>query len=373
MNRIKKDFLPPPILVGYTYEAEESYQARNENRLLAIRIETNTSCNLQCQYCYAQSGTGQTKEIDFDTLINIIDQAKDLGVHSIVVIGGGEPTLHPRFKDIIAYIDSLGIIPMIFSNTILIDKKLAQFLHDHNVSVMGKLDSLHSEVQDFLVGKEGAFDSIQKGLHNLMEAGFTDIPDGHHLRLGISFVSNKMNLNEIEEIWQYCRSNSIFPNMEILTPTGRAKDKLASMILRREEIKNYKLKVLEIDRKNYGYDWLPYTPLTASGCLQYLYSLYITIDGDVRACAPTKFDQHPALRVNGIYPYNVKRMSLKDIYDSELFSYVRQIDKHLEGKCCECEFLNECIGCRGYAYSVGVNAGMHPYEALRIECQQCFK
>jgi radical SAM protein with 4Fe4S-binding SPASM domain len=370
---MKKGLLPPPILVGYTYDAEESYGARDQSRLLTIRIETNTSCNLQCQYCYAQSGTGPTKEIDFEMLKDIVLQAKDLGVKSIVVIGGGEPTLHPRFKEIIAYIDSLEIIPMIFSNTILIDKELARFLHDHNVSVMGKLDSLRAEVQDYLVGREGAFDSIRHGLHNLMEAGFTDIPDSHKLRLGISFVSNKMNLGEIEEIWHTCREQNIFPNMEILTPTGRAKDKLTSLTLTREEIKDYKLKILDIDRQDYGYDWLPYTPLTASGCLQYLYSLYITIDGDVRACAPTKFDQHPALKVDGAYPFNVKRMSLKKIYDSELFSYVRQIDTHLEGKCSECEFLNECIGCRGYAYSVGVNAGMDPYEALRIECQQCFK
>ena len=38
-----------------------------------------------------------------------------------------------------------------------------------------------------------------------------------------------------------------------------------------------------------------------------------------------------------------------------------------------CEHLDECIGCRGYSYAVGVNQGKDPYAALRGECLQCSK
>ena len=366
-------FSPPPVLRGYMYGAREAHEARNSNRLLAIRLETNKSCNLRCRYCYAQSGEDSAKIADLNVLKRIVSEAKELGIRSVVVIGGGEPTLHPNFRDLIAYIDSLGIIPMLFSNTVLMTEELAGFLYEHNASVMGKLDSLKPEVQDYLAGKEGAFEDIKKGLENLLNAGFSKPAESGELRLGVSFVSNKMNLEEIEEIWHFCRQNNIFPNMEILTPTGRANDELEDKLLTADEIKEYKLKLLEIDRKYYGYDWLPYTPITASGCLQHLYSLYINIDGNVRPCAPTKLDEHPALRIDGKYPYNINRMSLREIYGSDLFTYVRNIDKVLEGKCGNCEHMEECIGCRGYAYSVGVNNGVDPLEALRMECQQCFK
>ncbi|MFY1112802.1 MAG: radical SAM/SPASM domain-containing protein [Methanosarcinaceae archaeon] len=355
------------------YGAEEAHEARDSERLLAIRLETNTSCNLRCRYCYAQSGGDAVKIADFDVLKRVISEAKELGIRSVVVIGGGEPTLYPDFRELIAYIDSLGIIPMMFSNTVLMTKDLAEFLYEHNVSVMGKLDSLKPEVQDYLAGREGSAVDIRRGLSNLMDAGFNEPAEPGKLRLGISFVSNRLNLEEIEDIWHFCRRNNIFPNMEILTPTGRANDELADKMLTAEEIQAYKMKLLDIDRKYYGYDWLPYTPITASGCLQHLYSLYITIDGNVRPCAPTKLDEHPALKVNGEYPCNINKMSLKEIFDSELFSYVRNIDKVLEGRCGDCKHLNECIGCRGYAYSIGVNKGMDPLEALRMECQQCFK
>ncbi|WP_255336908.1 radical SAM protein [Methanosarcina sp. KYL-1] len=355
------------------YGAGEAYEARDSNRLLAIRLETNTSCNLRCRYCYAKSGEEIKKIADFGALKRIISEAKELGIKSVVVIGGGEPTLYPDFRELIAYIDSLGIIPMLFSNTILMTKELTEFLYQHNASVMGKLDSLRPEVQDYLAGREGVSREIRQGLENLINAGFSEPAEPGKLRLGVSFVSNRMNLEEIEDIWHFCRQNNIFPNMEILTPTGRANDELEDKLLTAEEIKKYKLKLLEIDRKHYGYDWLPYTPITASGCLQHLYSLYINIDGNVRPCAPTKLDEHPALKVDGEYPYNVNRMSLKEIYASELFTYVRNIDKVLEGRCGNCEHLEECIGCRGYAYSVGVNKGMDPLEALKTECQQCFR
>jgi MoaA/NifB/PqqE/SkfB family radical SAM enzyme len=365
--------LPPPVLSGYMYGAQEAHEARNSNRLLAIRIETNKSCNLRCRYCYAQSGEDQVKIADYNLLKRIILEAKELGIRSVVVIGGGEPTLYPNFRELITYIDSLGIIPMLFSNTILITEELAEFLYEHNASIMGKLDSLKPEVQDYLAGRKGAFKDIKKGLDNLIKAGFSKPEEPGKLRLGISFVSNKMNLEEIEEIWHFCRQNSIFPNMEILTPTGRANDELEDQLLTASEIKEYKLRLLEIDRRYYGYDWLPYTPITASGCLQHLYSLYISIEGNVRPCAPTKLDEHPSLRIDGEYPYNVNRMNLQKIYNSDLFTYVRNIDKVLEGRCGNCEHREECIGCRGYAYSVGVNKGVPPLEALKMECQQCFK
>ncbi len=366
-------FSPPPVLKGYMYGAQEAYEARNSNRLLAIRLETNKSCNLRCRYCYAQSGEDSANMADFNKLKHIVSEAKELGIRSVVVIGGGEPTLHPNFRELISYIDSLGIIPVIFSNTILMTQELAEFLYEHNASVMGKLDSLKPEIQDYLAGREGAFQDIKKGLENLLAAGFSEPSEPGKLRLGVSFVSNKMNLGEIEEIWHFCRQNNIFPNMEILTPTGRANDELEDKLLTPEEIKEYKLRLLEIDRKYYGHDWLPYTPITASGCLQHLYSLYINIEGNVRPCAPTKLDEHPALRIDGKYPYNVNRMSLRKIYNSDLFTYVRNIDKVLEGRCGNCEHREECIGCRGYAYSVGINKGLNPLEALRMECQQCFK
>jgi len=363
----------PPVLAGYTYAPDEAYRARDADRLLAIRLETNRTCNLRCRYCYAESGVDADAVAPYEVLVDRVDQAYELGAASIVVIGGGEPTIHPRFRDLIDYIHRRGMVPMVFSNGLAIDADLAGFLFDRGASVMTKLDSLRPDRQDYLAGMAGAYDRIRRGLDHLLSAGFDRPDDPGRLRLGASFVSCRLNRDEIADIWRFCRQRRIFPNMEVLTPTGRAKESLPDQGLETGEIQQYKFGLLDLDREEFACDWLPYTPLAGSGCLQHLYSLYVTLEGNIRPCAPTKFDEHPALQVNGTYPYNTNVMTLREIHASSLFRYVRHIDAHLEGKCGGCEHLDECIGCRGYAYAVGVNAGKPPRVALRGECLQCAK
>ena len=53
---------------------------------------------------------------------------------------------------------------------------------------MSKRDSLQCNVQDFLVGKQAAFDGIQEGLNNLIKACFTDTQDTCRVRLGVSLA-----------------------------------------------------------------------------------------------------------------------------------------------------------------------------------------
>lgn len=87
-------YKPPPYLKGYTYNGSRAYAARDTNKLRAMRIETNHTCNLKCRYCYAESENGLREVIEFDTLKCIIRQAHDLGAESIVISGGGSLRCH---------------------------------------------------------------------------------------------------------------------------------------------------------------------------------------------------------------------------------------------------------------------------------------
>lgn len=79
-------------------------------------------------------------EISYDSLVGLVDEAKTLGAKSVVVIGGGEPTIYPQFRELISHINSEGLIPVIFTNTQGITDDLAKFLFDNNVTVITKLD-----------------------------------------------------------------------------------------------------------------------------------------------------------------------------------------------------------------------------------------
>lgn len=80
----------PPRLAGYSYTLDEVKEARDNGKLLCLRLDTNYICNLKCRYCYSYE---QHKEnavhMPFEFATQIIDQACDLGLKSIVYLGGG--------------------------------------------------------------------------------------------------------------------------------------------------------------------------------------------------------------------------------------------------------------------------------------------
>lgn len=192
----KNQFKEAPKLEGYYYSGKEARQARDKGQLLSIRIETSLMCNLKCKYCCNRSGQPLPDEISYEKLIDLIDQAHDLHAKSVIIIGGGEPTIYPKFRELVQRVYTLGMIPVIFTNTQIMTEELAQFLHNHNVSVIIKLDSLDEKTQDDMSGVKGAHKNIMQGLKNLMKAGYANASNDQKLKLGASFVVNRQNANQ---------------------------------------------------------------------------------------------------------------------------------------------------------------------------------
>ena len=64
-------------------------------------LQITTKCNFHCGHC-AFSCNMKGKHAEYNTVIDMIAYARDNGEESIT-LGGGEPTLHPRFFDILEY------------------------------------------------------------------------------------------------------------------------------------------------------------------------------------------------------------------------------------------------------------------------------
>lgn len=73
---------------------------------------------------------------------------------------------------LVEFIDSIGMTLVFFTNGVMINKNIAEYLFKKNVSVITKFNSFKSEIQDLLVGVEGAHKKIWQGLKNLIEVGF---------------------------------------------------------------------------------------------------------------------------------------------------------------------------------------------------------
>lgn len=330
--------IAPPPLAGYHYNHDQALEARSAGQILALRIETSRACNLQCKYCDNESGAPLEDELSFEEITDVVDQACSLGAQSIVIIGGGEPTIYPHFQELVQKISDRQMIPVIFTNCQTMTPKLAEFLHQQGSTVIVKLDSLLEQIQDDMVGKPGTHKKIMEGLETLQKAGDWHTYDHGPARLGVSMVVNKSNMLDIPNLWRYCREHGLVPNLEMMVANGKGKQE--NLMLSPAEWKYLKLQLLRVDQEH-GYTWLPYTPLAGYNCFQCMYNLYVAVDGSVRPCSSIH-ENPPAA--------NIRKATLAQIFEIGYFRDARYAEQHLQGKCGTCH--HECLGCRGLAKSV---------------------
>lgn len=356
-----RGFQSPPALVGYNFTAEDARKARNTGTLLSMRLETSLACNFACIYCNGGAGTAVPGELTLAEMEDSISQVRDLGGTSVVIIGGGEPTIYPHFDTLVRFINRKGMTPVVITNASKLDYELTTFLYDHNASLLFKLDSLVPEKQDYLAGYKGAFALIMNALENLIRVGFHKPVNGN-LRCGASFVLVRQNLDEIASIWRFCRENSLYPNLEEFIPRCRGSEHADELSVSREDFRRLNEILLACDRSMYGYDWPLYTPMPGHGCLQHFYSIYVSILGFVRPCADVD-----------VSFFNVRNDRIGDIINSDFFQIARNIEKHLGGKCGRCGNHSFCVGCRGDAFCVGIKEGLTEINALCREDPLCWK
>lgn len=65
-------------------------------------LQITTKCNMTCDHC-GFSCSNKGKHGDYNTIINSINFIIDNYDNEYICIGGGEPTLHPKFFDILKY------------------------------------------------------------------------------------------------------------------------------------------------------------------------------------------------------------------------------------------------------------------------------
>jgi radical SAM protein with 4Fe4S-binding SPASM domain len=108
-----------------------------------VQIEPVGQCNLRCQMCaiqFRQDGPpyGPPAFMAFDAFTRIVDQF--VGLETLHLQGLGEPMMHPRFFDMVAYAAAKGIRVTTNSNLTLLNARRAE------LCVTSGLDWLHVSI-----------------------------------------------------------------------------------------------------------------------------------------------------------------------------------------------------------------------------------
>lgn len=320
----------------YSFSSELVKQTRDLNKLLTLEIELSRKCNYKCRYCYSDAGIPLDKELKIAELFEVVNQAKELCVRTIVIIGGGEPLLYPHIKELIKYIFSKGIGMILFTNGSQLDREMADYLYMYRVFPVLKANGIRPKTMNWLCGVPFAYTSFVRALSNLMSAGY----DKAENSIGISTVICCQNYEEIVPLWKWVRDNKMIPYFERVTPQGRAKNN--DLDISSNRLKEIFDKLAIIDKRDYGIKWdSTHPPIAGSTCERHYYSLYVKSNGDVVPCSGID------LPVG-----NVRDSCLKDIIiNSDVIQQLRHIEINIIGKCLQCDLHNKCYGCRGSAYA----------------------
>lgn len=102
------------VRIYLTTDAEKSYDKASAPELVDLKI--TQFCPYSCPFCH-QGSTKNGQHAPKELIFKIIRQLKKLGVFEIA-IGGGEPTMHPDFIEILEYAHKMGIVPNFTTNSV---------------------------------------------------------------------------------------------------------------------------------------------------------------------------------------------------------------------------------------------------------------
>ena len=130
------------------------------------------SCNLACRHCWISptyepdNSKGQFLKLEY---IKKAVRSQTPGIES-VKLTGGEPMLHPQFREIVEYLDNENINILIETNGTLVDSKMAGYLKLKKwVTFMSvSLDGATAETHENLRGVSGCFNQALAGIKNIL-------------------------------------------------------------------------------------------------------------------------------------------------------------------------------------------------------------
>lgn len=216
------------VVLGLDFSPEFVREAMEANQMLVMDMDFTPDCNLKCFYCDRTPDrlkkVHQQTELTLDQRKKLIREAKDLGVCAIGIVGAGEPMLDPHFWELLAFMNELDIIPLLYTSGWEIhDLETVEKLKALNVSIMLKYNSEDIKVADKMVGVKGYGSHVKKVLQWLLENDFNDsIPT----RVGINVVATNISMDKeaFLELFRWSRRNNVYMHGQSLIPEGNADD-----------------------------------------------------------------------------------------------------------------------------------------------------
>jgi len=182
-----------------------------------VDVKITDYCNAGCSFCY-QNSSPKGKHADYNDFVRLMETLDKLNVFE-VVLGGGEPTSHPRFADMLKVAHDHNMVPNFTTRTTdwVQDEKIRKSVTDYVGSIALSCNNFTDllpklQLVEKVMGKEDRYNLAYKIIPQFI-VGITPIEQ-------IAGCMKELTKRAREDELGYHRSLSLVG----FKPAGRAKD-----------------------------------------------------------------------------------------------------------------------------------------------------
>lgn len=213
----------------------------NVGKLLTLDIDFGNRCSLNCGHCFRRNGVIDAldaRPLAYDQIIDVVEQAQDLGLRTVKILGAGEPFEEPLLLDFLRYLNSREIYAVVFTKGLVLGsdflagkyfgqsenvhsaEDLVHRLECLDVSIVLGFQSFDTIVQDGLVGHPGYTLARNRALELLCKYNFNKL---NPTRLSLAALPvTKKTIGEVFEIYCWGRERDMYPIVCPSMCSGRA-------------------------------------------------------------------------------------------------------------------------------------------------------
>ena len=171
---------------------------------LHLDLDVTNACNLKCKMCarsimIEKGNMPNVGFMDLDFVKDLIDEGASQGLASIKFSFQGEPLLHPKIVEMVAYAKKAGIIDtMLNTNGTMLTPEMSEALLDAGLdNIFFSIDSAYKENYEAI--RLGAnYESVVENI--LAFVNLKEKKEKHSTQIGINMVVIKENKGEVDTL-----------------------------------------------------------------------------------------------------------------------------------------------------------------------------
>lgn len=199
-NIVKKDF--SPVIMRSEKSSQEFLEEHFNDKpfLPYFQIELTSRCNERCVHCYIPH-EDKNADIEAALFYDILDQCRDIGVINLT-LSGGEPMLHPKFREFLRKTKEYDFSITILSNLTLLDDEIISEIKANRLfsGIQVSLYSMKSEIHDAITQMKGSFEKTMDAILRLTE---------NNIPLQISCPAMRQNKNCLADVLIWARNHNV--------------------------------------------------------------------------------------------------------------------------------------------------------------------